>query len=219
MNAFFRIGLCIGVTALLGGFSSYQFTHSGSWLPGLPPQIGLWEAIETPVPSATLALLGNPQAAGFEYVNPLGDRVQVSLVAAGPFENYHDPTVCVGGPAAAFTLTAKRNVRLDATSKAEARAMVFQNRRNKKLRIIMYYWQQNRDGSTSTAARMGNYRDIQARFETGFGAVVLGHQTVLLRIYAPFLEDQDPKGVHTQNSVHEISQAIHRALLESGKGG
>jgi hypothetical protein len=220
IKGFGTIAALVGVTALLGSFSSYRFTRAGAWLPAVPNAIdGAWDAVETPVDPGVLSALGNPQALAREYQNPFGDRVFCSLVAAGPFENYHDPTVCVGGAAAAFTNTAKKIVTIDGPGRGEARAMIFQSRRNPNLRIVMYYWQQNRDGSTSTEARMGNYRDIRARLQTGFGAVVRGNQTVLVRIYIPFLESEDPHGLHSQRAVHTISQAIYRSLLESGKGG
>jgi len=51
------------------------------------------------------------------------------------------------------------------TWKANVRAMVFKRLDPKfgEIRILMYYWQQNRRGGTATEARMGNYRDLSAR--------------------------------------------------------
>jgi hypothetical protein len=134
----------IAATALVGGFASHRFTQAGEWLPHPPSQIGDWSAEEESVPQETMALLGNPKALGFNYRTPLNERIQVSMVAAGPFENYHDPTVCVGE--GAFRLTASRTFPLDGPGSGKVRAMIFKHRAQSRLRIVMYYWQQNRDG-------------------------------------------------------------------------
>lgn len=209
-------------TALLGAFASYRFTQAGEWLPRPPDAIGTWSAAEVTVPPQVLGLLGNPKASSFVYRSPftnrppLPDEVQVSLVAAGPFENYHDPTVCVGE--GAFRLTATKTIPLDGPGSGKVRVMVFRHRTINQLRIVMYYWQQNRDGTTDCEPRMGSYRDLAARFTTGFGAVVQGRQTVIVRNFMIFAEDDDPGGVHAQRSVHEVSQALYRAFKTDGAG-
>lgn len=215
---FLRAGALIGATAALGAFSSYRFTRAGQWLPPMPDNVGYWNGIEAPLPQNTLALLGNPIASGRNYTNPFGEVVQASLVAAGPFENYHDPTVCVTG--GGYDLTAVKEIPIDGASSGQCRALVFKQSGggDKAIRILMYYWQQNRDGSTASEARMGSYRDIVPRLQTGYGAVVQGHQTVLVRIYTIILPD-DPDGIRAQRNVDTIAKAVYRSLIQSGTGG
>ncbi len=208
---FLKIGVLISATAVFSAFASYRFTNAGQWLPPLPEKVGSWEMTEAPLAAGTLELLGNPKATGSNYNNPFGEMVLASLVAAGPFENYHDPTVCITG--GGFNLSGKKTFALDGPGSAQVRAMVF---KNGETRILMYYWQQNRDGSTSSEARMGTYRDIGARLQTGYGAVVGGHQTVLVRIYTQILSD-DTDGVQAQKNVGEISRAVYRSLLKDSK--
>jgi hypothetical protein len=205
---FLKIGALVGATALFGSFASYRFAHAGQWLPALPDNVGIWEMTEAPIPALTLELLGSPKATGSDYSNPFGEIVRASLVAAGPFENNHDPTVCVTG--GGYHLSAKKSFPIDGPGRGQARAMIF---KNGEARILMYYWQQNRDGSTSAEARMGNYRDIGARLQTGYGAVVNGHQTVLVRIYT-FISPDDTNGVQAQKNVDEVAGAIYRSLRE-----
>ncbi|MGC4042217.1 MAG: exosortase-associated EpsI family protein [Armatimonas sp.] len=212
MKSFLPMVAGIAATALVGGFASHRFTRAGEWLPRPPAQIGIWEAEEETIPPETLGLLGNPQALAFNYRSPFSERVQVSMVAAGPFENYHDPTVCVGE--GAFRLTASKTIPLDGPGSGKVRAMIFKHRAEPKIRIVMYYWQQNRNGSTDYEPRMGNYRDMAARFQTGFSVVARGQQTIILRNYMMFHEDDDPLGIHAQQCVHEVSRAIYRALKE-----
>ena len=218
---FIKIAALVGSTALFGTFASYRFTHAGQWLPPLPEKVGVWEMTEAPIASNTLELLGNPKSTGSDYSNPFGETVYASLVAAGPFENYHDPTVCVTG--GGFHLSARKTFNVDGPKSGQIRAMIF---RKGESRILMYYWQQNRDGSTSPEARMGNYRDIAARLQTGYGAVINGHQTVLVRIYT-FISPQnkeggppseDKKGVQAQKNVDEIARSIYRSLQKDSHG-
>jgi hypothetical protein len=209
---FIKIGALIGATAAVGFFSKAQFDHAGQWLPPMPDKIGYWTGEDEPLAQNTLAALGNPKADGHEYMDPFGEHVEASLVSAGPFENYHDPTVCVTG--GGFNLTAKKTFHIDGPRSGLLRAMIF---RRGAVRLLLYYWQQNRDGNTSAEPRMGNFRDILARFETGYGAVVQGHQTVLVRVLT-VIGSEDPNGVQAQRNLNEVARAIYHALLEDGTG-
>jgi Protein of unknown function (DUF3485). len=207
-----QIGALIAVAGLLGSFSTYRFARAGKWLPPAPDNLAGWSVKDTPFTDSILSQLGYPQALGREYTNPFGETVYWTLVTAGPFENYHDPTVCV--PGNGFTLTAKKEFYLDGPGGARVRAMIFKHTTG--ARMLMYYWTQNRDGSTATEARMGNYRDITARFQTGYGAVVKGNQTVIARIYT-IIPPEDPDGAIAQRNVTEISRATYRLMKEDGR--
>jgi len=213
------LALAAGVAAvsLAGAFSTLRMVRAGGWLPSVPEGIGYWESTVVPPDSAVLSQLGNPRSIGRTYRHPLGDTVEMSVVTAGMFENYHDPTICVGG--GDYRLTAVEKVAIsEGNAPARARAMIFRNRRDPNLRILMYYWQQNRDGGTDTEARMGNLRDIAARLRTGYGAVVLGHQTVLVRVFSLYRAERDPKARHAQRIVDEVARAVHKQLLAEGAG-
>jgi hypothetical protein len=206
-----KIGVVILVTAILGTFAAERFKHAGAWLPTMPYSIGAWDSVDTPIASDVLRGLGNPQTNAKTYNNPLGEHVFASVMAVGPFENYHDPMVCVAG-GGNFFLTAKKIFPLDGPNSGSIRAMIFK-RRDGDIRMLMYYWQQNRDGTTDTAARMGSYSDMLARFDTGYGAVIMGHQTCLMRIYA-FINPDDEKGAQAQRNVEEVSRAIYHSLRQ-----
>ena len=217
---FIKLAALVGSTALFGTFAGYRFYQAGQWLPPLPEKVGVWEMTEAPLAPSTLELLGNPKATGSDYSSPFGETVQASLVAAGPFENYHDPTVCITG--GGFQLTSKKTFPIDGPHSAQVRAMIF---KNGGTRILMYYWQQNRDGSSSSEPRMGNYRDILARLQTGYGAVIDGHQTVLVRIYTFIPPDdkdksvpsEDKLGVQAQKNVNEIATSIYHSLQKNSR--
>jgi hypothetical protein len=212
-----RIGVLLGIVGITGIVANNRFKHAGEWLPtNIPQEMGIWRPIDTPIPRGILLTLGDPQATARAYINDFGEAVQVSVIAAGAFENYHDPTVCVVSNG--YFLTSKRNFKIDGPNSGEARAMIFKKTgsNGEVSRMLMYYWQQNRDATTATEPVMGNYRDLSARFRTGYGAVVQGRQTCLVRVYTT-IPPLDKDGVQSQRNVHEISQALYRALKESGK--
>lgn len=213
-RALLQIGIIIATTAILGTFISMRFKHAGDWLPSnVPTKVGVWEGADAPVSQAVLWMLKFPQALGRKYTSPFGEQVEASVITAGEFENYHDPTVCV--PTNGFILTSKKVFNLNGCN---IRAMIFKRKdpRYGTVRMLMYYWQQTRNGQTDTAARMGNYRDFNARWQTAYGAIFLGQQTVLCRVYTMILPN-DPNGAQAQRNVSEISQAIYRALKEEGQ--
>ncbi len=213
---FGQLATIVGVTAALSLFSQKRLEIAGSWFPTLPSTIAHWEGTIQPVSQGVLALLGFPQAATMEYSNGTNNTVTATLVTAGPFENFHDPTVCVGG-SGIWKFTAQKEFLLDGAGTAPVRAMIFRRSDRPNFRIIMYYWQQGRDGFTTCEPMMGNFRDLPARLRTGYGAVVLGRKSVILRIYEAYDENEDIKGISAQRSVHTISQEIYRELLKLGK--
>lgn len=208
-----QVAIPLAIVALAGTFSTYRFRHAGLWLPPLPDNVGNWKAIDTPVPKETLSLLGYPMARAHEYQNKFGEVVYSSAVCAGPFENYHDPTVCVAGNG--FDLTAKKTLPMGIDD-WKVRAMIFKKSgQDGDLRIMMYYWTQTRRGNTATEARMGNFRDMAARFQTGYSSVVQGEQNVIMRIYTVVPPD-DVEGKQSQRNLNEICAATYKLLREDG---
>jgi hypothetical protein len=208
-----QIGLMLAAIALAGPFAAYRFKRAGLWFPKMPDNVRNWRATQMPVSKDQMAMLGNPMADARMYMNPFGEIVESSMVCAGPFENYHDPTVCVVNQG--FVMTAKKTMPLG-VGNAQVRAMIFKSTRVENVRILMYYWTQTRDGEVATEARMGNYRDMLARFNTGYDAVVRGKQVVIVRNYA-ILRPDDPNGMQAQYNLTEISRETYKALKADGE--
>ncbi len=208
-----QVAAPLAIIAFAGTFATYRFRNAGLWLPPLPDNIGNWKAVDTPVSKDTLALLGFPLACGHEYQNQFSEVVYSSAVCAGPFENYHDPTVCVASNG--FQLTAKKTLPME-IGKWKVRAMIFKKSTPRgDMRIMMYYWTQTRRGNTATEARMGNFRDMGARLQTGYSSVVQGEQNVIMRIYTVIPPD-DTEGKQSQRNLNEICTATYKLLLEDG---
>lgn len=224
------------VTGVLGLFIEHRMNRAGDWLPPLPKSVGDWTGQTVPIPKASLHILGDPKAEARVYHSSFGETVSVSTVAAGSFEAYHEPTVCMVGMG--FAASAEKLLPItppDAAnvaappaptsgvhslalppSRQNYRALVFSNDQTGQ-RLLMFYWLQSRDGTTDTTRRMGTYRDIAARFQTGWGAVALGRQTVIVRVLTAISPD-DVNGAQARRNVRALADATYAAIA-SGNGG
>ena len=210
-----RLAAILLPTALLALFTTYRMGRAGEWLPPLPFNIreGAWSGRDAPLCEGTLAMLGHPKAAGRIYVNPFGEWVSVSVIAADSFDAYHEPTVCSTGYG--FYLKAETRPTM-AGPGTTVRAMLLRNQDTGQ-RLILYYWLQNADGTTDTEKRMGNYRDIAARLRTGYGAIVQGQRTVLVRIFSP-VPPEDVSGLTTSRNLWQVSLRLYAAMNQTLRG-
>lgn len=209
-----RLSTLLTVTTLLALFTSYRMSRAGDWLPPLPFNLdaGAWTGRAAPLSAGTLAILNNPKSDGRIYQNPFGEWVSVSVIAAESFEAYHEPTVCSTGYGYFLRSETRPVIGRPGTN---VRAMLLKNDRS-GTRILMYYWLQNKDGSTDTEKRMGSYRDLVARFRTGFGAVARGHRTCLVRVFA-VVPPGDVNGAQTHRNVRQIARAVYQTMEQNGK--
>jgi len=165
--------------------TSYRMAAASTWLPTLPSALEGMTLKEHPVDQNTLIMLGNPRGTAGAY--QLGDTrpVEVTIVTGGMFENYHDPTACVGqGQFETIAINAVDIV--DGLEKAVVRRLTFRHRVNPDIRMVMYYWQQRKSGSIDYRARMGNFRDMPARVEHGWSTLLNHDPTVIVRTYVLF---------------------------------
>lgn len=115
-----RLALLLGGTAVLGTFTSYRIARAGDWLPPVPLIIGFWSGHNAPLPRQSLAILGHPRTITRVYTNPFGEQVLVSVIAAGSFDAYHEPDVCMSGYG--FRLTAEKRLSIAGPGSAGLRA-------------------------------------------------------------------------------------------------
>ena len=208
----YRLAALLAATGVLGIVITLRFARAGDWLPPLPGRLAAWQSRESHLSPQSLAILGNPRWDARLYRNALGEEVAVCFVAAGSFDAYHDPTVCLTGYG--FNLSAERHLPMDPARPEDGRrvrAMVFRQAREPRTAIVMYYWLQNRDGTTDTANRMGTYRDLWARMRTGWGAVARGQQTVIVRVLA-VVPSGDPTGAQSRRNVRRIADAVAASM-------
>ena len=165
--------------------TSYRMAAASAWLPTLPLTLNGMTLQRHPVDQNTLIMLGNPRGLAGAYVDGDARPVEVTMVTGGMFENYHDPTACVGQGQFETIGTDTVDI-VDGQENAVVRRLMFRHRENPDIRMIMYYWQQRKSGSIDFRARMGNFRDMPARVEHGWSTLLNHDPTVIVRTYILF---------------------------------
>lgn len=174
----------IVMLALIGSItllhvSSWRMAQSNIWLPSLPEKIDGRSASLHDVDGTTLALLGNPHGRSATYSNGKGMDIEITMVTGAMFENYHDPTACVGK--GEFALVDSRAV--DIGSGMDVRRLSFVHRLDPTIKMIMYYWQQRQSGTLDYRSRMGYFKDFIARVSFGWCSLMYDDPTIILRTY------------------------------------
>lgn len=185
--------------------TSYRMAAASTWLPSLPSALEGMTLQPHPVDQNTLIMLGNPRGTAGAY--QVGDArpVEVTMVTGGMFENYHDPTACVGQ--GQFETIGIDTVDIaDDLEKAVVRRLTFRHRVNSDIRMVMYYWQQRKSGSIDFRARMGNFRDMPARVEHGWSTLLNHDPTIIVRTYVLF--DGRSNAVDEEARLKAVSAGI-----------
>ena len=158
---------------------------ASTWLPTMPISLDGMTLQPHAVDQNTLIMLGNPRGTAGAYAVSGSRPIEVTMVTGGMFENYHDPTACVGQ--GQFETLGIDTVDIAAgQEKAIVRRLAFRHRENPDIRMVMYYWQQRKSGSIDYRARMGNFRDMPARVEHGWSTLLNHDPTVIVRTYVMF---------------------------------
>lgn len=191
--------------------TSYRMAAASTWLPEMPVTLDGLVLQSHPVDQNTLIMLGNPRGTAGAYGNKDTRPIEVTMVTGGMFENYHDPTACVGQ--GQFETIGIDTVDVaDGQEKAIVRRLSFKHRLNPAIRMVMYYWQQRKSGSIDYRARMGNFRDMPARVEHGWSTLLNHDPTVIVRTYVLF--DERSTEAEEEARLKSISAGIVTKLRQ-----
>lgn len=208
---FTQLGAFFAVTALLGLFIGYRMERRGEWLPRVPDQINAWEAVDTPLDGSTVRTLGGPKTLGREYHNPFDERVVAHVIATASFDAYHEPEWCMTGYG--NTLTAETFLPMFGP-KNMVRAMVFKSDSGGQ-RILMLYWVQSEDGSTTGRGNLRTYNDVMPRLKTGFSSAATGKQSVIVRMYT-MISPLDMNGQQARRNLWEVARGLYDGIKKDG---
>jgi len=211
LQPFMRLGILIVITALFGLFIGARLELRGQWLPQAPNQIGAWEATDTPLDDTTVKILGNPKTLGRQYHNPFEEQVQVHVIATASFDAYHEPPVCMAGYG--YSLTAETFIPMFGP-KNYVRAMILKSDSSGQ-RVMMLYWIQNEDGTTSGRGNLRNYSDLAPRLKTGVSTATTGQQSVIVRIYTT-VNPLDNNGRQARRNLWEVSRGLYEGIKKDG---
>lgn len=185
--------------------SSYRMAAASTWLPTMPLTLTGMILQPHPVDQNTLVMLGNPRGNAGAYTTGDDRPIEVTMVTGGMFENYHDPTACVGQ--GQFETVSIDTIDIaEGQEKAVVRRLSFRHRVNPDIQMVMYYWQQRKSGSIDYRARMGNFRDMPARVEHGWSTLLNHDPTVIVRTYVLF-DGRSSKDVE-EGRLRSVSEGI-----------
>ncbi|MBC8135354.1 MAG: exosortase-associated EpsI family protein [Fibrella sp.] len=211
LKPFIRLGAIFTAMAVMGIITGTRMQQRGQWLPEVPNEIGPWRAIDVPLESTTVKLLGEPKTLGRQYKNPFDEPVDVHIISGESFDAYHEPAMCMSGYG--FTLTAQLFPKVFDKDNT-ARAMVLKHE-DSGVRVLMLFWVQYEDGTTSGIGDMHAYADISQRMKVGWNTVMNGKQCVIVRAYTR-IAPGDTTGAQARRNLYEVSRGMYQGIKGDG---
>ena len=212
LKPFIHLGAVLSVTAIIGLLSGARMQQRGQWLPEVPNEIAAWTATDVPLESATVKTLGEPQSLGRQYKNPFDETIDAHVISAKTFDSYHEPAMCMSGYG--FTLTAQIFPEVFGNEK-QARAMVLKHE-DSGVRILMLFWVQYEDGSTTGMGDLPAYADMSQRLKVGVNTVTNGKQAVIVRVYTR-IAPGDTSGAQARRNLYEVSRGLYEGINKDSK--
>ncbi|MBC8142615.1 MAG: hypothetical protein H7Y38_14380, partial [Armatimonadetes bacterium] len=128
------------------------------------------------------------------------------------FEAYNEPAMCTSGYG--FTLTAQLFPEVFGKSN-KARAMVLKHE-STGIRILMLYWVQYEDGTTSGMGDTPGFDSPGRRLQVGMNTVGSGKQAVIARVYTR-VAPSDASGAQARRNLYEVARGLHEGIKKDGK--
>lgn len=211
LKPFFHLGIVLTATAVIGLLAGGRMQQRGKWLPEIPNDIAAWTAVNVPLDSTTVKILGDPKTRGRQYKNRFGENIDAQVIAAESFDAYHEPAICTSGYG--FTLTAQLYPEVFGKGNT-ARAMVLKHE-DTGVRVLMLYWVQYEDGHTEGVSEQPAYADIGQRINIGWQTITNGQQSVLVRVYTR-IAPTDTNGAQARRNLFEISRGLYEGIKKDG---
>lgn len=205
-----RLGIALSFFVIVSLLLSYRLQRPAEWLVPAPRQVGVWEAVETPLSGKVREQLGNPRANSFEYRNPLDERLTCQLIAPRSFEAYREPY-----PLNLMSITAQRQINLFGPGKP-IRAWVLKNNRN-GVRVLVYAWLQYPNGETRVFGAGGMHQGNWDRLLLGWQHLTDSGSPCLVRLIS-IIPSMDTYGAQTRRSVEEVARSLYATTAGQGAG-
>ncbi len=212
MKPFIHLGAVIVLMAILGIFTGTRMQQRGQWLPVVPNEIGPWTAVDVPLESTTVKLLGAPKTLGRQYKNPFDEPVDAHVIAGASFDAYHEPAMCMSGYG--FTVTAQIFPEVFGKGNT-ARALVLKHE-DSGVRVLMLFWVQYEDGSTSGIGDMHAYADLNQRMKVGWSTVINNRQCVIIRAYTRVAAG-DANSAQARRNLYDVSRGLYEGIKRDGE--
>jgi hypothetical protein len=164
------------IMTLVSGYRQHhQVQAQSSWMPIAPLQIGRYKTRLVDVDAAFLALVGKPKAKLYQYKAAGAPGIVMTVVNGAHLDAYHDPTICMAQGDFVYRGQLKTPPGL------LVRRLEFVSQSRPSHRLILDYWEQDRDGGIETAAKMGRLKHLPNRILKGLGQIGATPPVVIIR--------------------------------------
>jgi hypothetical protein len=164
------------IATCVSGYRQHQQVQAQSaWMPIAPLQIGRYKTRLVDVDAAFLSLVGKPKAKLYEYKAPGASDIVMTVVNGAHLDAYHDPTICMAQGDFVY------KGQLKSPPGLLVRRLEFASQSRPSHRLILDYWEQDRDGGIETAAKMGRLKHLPNRILKGLGQLSATPPVVIIR--------------------------------------
>ena len=164
------------IAICVSGYRQHQQVQvQSAWMPIAPLQIGRYKTRLVDVDAAFLALVGKPKAKLYVYKAPGAPEIVMTVVNGAHLDAYHDPTICMAQGDFVY------KGQLKAPPGLLVRRLEFASQSRPSHRLILDYWEQDRDGGIETAAKMGRLKHLPNRILKGLGQLSATPPVVIIR--------------------------------------
>ena len=195
---------CLGIIIATARWQSVSQRKNASWMPSPPLAAYGYRVTEQRVNTGYLNQIGNPAATMYAFTKPKNPIFILTIVSGAHLDAFHDPTVCVTQGDYQFTRI------MPSRANGNVRRMLFTSVTKPKNRMIMDYWEQDKNGKIETNAKMGRIRNIPGRIIKGLKQLDAESATVINRLHT---ECQDDASLSTaEREMDQLSQNIQQHL-------
>jgi hypothetical protein len=191
-------------TCVCGYRQHQQLQAQSAWMPIAPLQIGRYKTRLVDVDAAFLALVGKPKAKLYEYKAPGASDIVMTVVNGAHLDAYHDPTICMAQGDFVY------KGQLKAPPGLLVRRLEFASQSRPSHRLILDYWEQDRDGGIETAAKMGRLKHLPNRILKGLGQLNATPPVVIIRAQVEC--DGSKACARAENALSNISRNVQTGI-------
>ena len=193
------------IAVLVSGFRQHQQVQAQSkWMPIAPLQIGRYKTRLVDVDAQFLALVGNPKAKLYEYKAAGAADIVMTVVNGAHLDAYHDPTICMAQGDFVY------RGQLEVPPGLNVRRLEFASQSRPSHRLILDYWEQDRDGGIETAAKMGRLKHLPNRILKGLRQLIGMPPVVIIRAQVEC--DGSKACSRAENALSTISRNVQTGI-------
>jgi hypothetical protein len=187
-----------------GSLQHRQVQAQSKWMPIAPVQIGRYKTRLVDVDPQFLALVGNPKAKLYDYKSAGAANIVMTVVNGAHLDAYHDPTICMAQGDFVY------RGQLALPPKLTVRRLEFVSQSRPSHRLILDYWEQDKDGGIETAAKMGRLKHLPNRILKGLRQLTGMPPVVIIRAQVEC--DGRKACVRAENALSNISRNVQLGI-------